>query len=679
MSLEKILKSFKAIARRTITTGLISSVFLLSCAKDSSSPISPDNPEPPQNRPPVITSSPPTQVNENNSYAYYVSAYDPDGDVMNYRMLEGPNWLSVVSNSLVGRAPEVSQNTNYSVKIRVSDLREGVGYVGGTDDQAWNLSVRNVSNTRVLPEAQLAQISNIDNNSITFSQPIEFSQNDIIVAGISNATPNGFLREVTSVSGNRKTIQTTQATFEQAVETNSFSFSEELSPQSPNSAEFIKGAGTNEIAESDDFKFNISLGNVILFDLDGNESTTEDQLIANGNISFNTRTNFYISIRNHTLDELSFRNSTDIESEVTLGSNIIGIAQRRQIKIAEYNFHPFVAGYIPTPVPIPVVILPKLGVYVGIDPTNVNPLSVRVKQDANSQTGLIYKDRNWSTTSDFSNDFDFSNPVVSRDLELKVFAGPSLEFMIYGIAGPFGSLSGRLRLNHNNNSWQLYGGYGASLGARMEVFKRGVSLQFREIINYERLLTQGERGGALDSLAIQLGPEGKDAYVSHIAWPDGSHGYSREGDTTLLEIKKMFPSYYGSESEALIEFPLFEIPGNADIFSAKLMVYGYGVSNFGDSPSIKLSKSRNFWSESSVTWNTRPPKTIIRSIEFVPEGENSWHEFDVTSDVRAWVSGEENYGFNLSVGVGDNEVSAKIYSGDNPDTQKRPILKIYYH
>ncbi|MEK6819204.1 MAG: DNRLRE domain-containing protein, partial [Nanoarchaeota archaeon] len=259
----------------------------------------------------------------------------------------------------------------------------------------------------------------------------------------------------------------------------------------------------------------------------------------------------------------------------------------------------------------------------------------------------------------------------------KVHAGPDLEFMLYGIAGPFGSLKGKLRLNHQNNSWEIYGGFGASLGVKMEVFKRGASLQFREIINYERLLAEGNPPPA-DSLIIQPGSEGKDAYVSHLAWSNGSHDYYGYGDTELLEILRDFPSTYGTEKEALIEFPLSGVPSNADISSAKLRVYGYAISNYiNQLATITLSKLTSSWNESNVKWNTRPSRTRIRNMDFVYEGATSWYEFDVTDAVRSWINGEANYGFGFS--TTENEVGGKIHSSDNSDATKRPMLKVYYH
>ncbi len=485
MSLENILRNIKTNVKKTLVAGMISSMFLFSCAKNDSGPTQPNNPPPQQNRAPIITSSPPTQVDENSYYRYYISASDSDGDGINYSLIQKPNWLSISGDAVFGTSPEVSQDQGSNVEIRASDGK------GGIAEQSWNLNVKNVYNVNVLPESQLNQISSINDNSITFSQPVNFSRSDIIVAGISNNTPYGFLREVTNVSVDRRTIQTSNATLEQAVKDGNFSYSGRLSP-SGSPVSILKGI--EQVSGADDFDFNLSLTNVVLFDLDGNPDTDYDQVLANGNISFNTSTTLDIGISNFTLNELVFKNSTNIKTDVSVGAGSIFV-RKSDVKIAEYPFSPFVAGYIPTPIPIPVIIMPQLGVYVGIDPTRLNPLSVRVEQDANSDVGLIYRNREWSTISDFSNNFEFSNPVVNRDLEIRVYAGPSLEFMLYGIAGPFGSVGGRLRLNYENNSWELYGGYGASLGMRMEVFKKGVSLQFRDIINREWLLASGAGGG----------------------------------------------------------------------------------------------------------------------------------------------------------------------------------------
>ena len=77
----------------------------------------------PANIPPVISSSPITQVNEGAAYLYQVVASDADGDTLAYSLSQSPSWLSInPSTGLIsGTAPSVTANTNYAVSVNVSD------------------------------------------------------------------------------------------------------------------------------------------------------------------------------------------------------------------------------------------------------------------------------------------------------------------------------------------------------------------------------------------------------------------------------------------------------------------------------------------------------------------------------------------------------------------------------
>lgn len=79
---------------------------------------------PPSNNAPVITSTPVLSVNENSAYAYDVDATDADGNVLTYSLdSSSPAWLSInsVTGLVTGTAPSVSANTNFNVKVQVSD------------------------------------------------------------------------------------------------------------------------------------------------------------------------------------------------------------------------------------------------------------------------------------------------------------------------------------------------------------------------------------------------------------------------------------------------------------------------------------------------------------------------------------------------------------------------------
>ena len=482
MRLEKILHGF---SKGITIAGLAASSLFFSCSENPVTNPAPTPSPVKQNKPPIILSLPPTSVIENQNYNYQVQASDADKDTLKYSLAKNPSWLSISNSGLIsGMAPEVAGNENHEVIVTVSDGKASV-------QQNYNLIVQNLFNTYVLSPIQTSELVNVDSTSLSFSQPMNFSQGDIVSSGISAITPNGFLLEVASVSSDKKIFQTSQATLEQVVKNASLSYSGKLLPSQVGSFSGLEGTIMSKISSGQGFDFNIELKDIVLFDYDHNPNTKGDQLLANGKISFNTNTIFNLNISNHQLNNLTFRNLTNMNSDISIGFNLLGFAQTYQIKVAEYKFQPFVAGYLPTPIPIPVIFVPKLGVYVGIDPAKLNPVSVRVQGNADLDAGFFYNGT-WTSSSTFSKEFTYSNPVVGGDLEFKVYAGPQLEIMLYGIAGPFASINGKLRVKVQDEGWEVYGGWGVSLGVKMEVLKRGGSIKFAQVINHEELLAKSQ-------------------------------------------------------------------------------------------------------------------------------------------------------------------------------------------
>jgi len=113
----------------------------------------------PQNRLPVITSTPVTQVNEGANYAYDVQATDADGDTLVYSLTTAPMWLSINSQTglITGTAPQVSADTQYNVVVSVSDGK-------GSVTQSYVLTVKNVvvppvNNPPVITSTPISQIN----------------------------------------------------------------------------------------------------------------------------------------------------------------------------------------------------------------------------------------------------------------------------------------------------------------------------------------------------------------------------------------------------------------------------------------------------------------------------------------------------------------------------------------
>jgi len=497
MDLKILLHKGQKCVRRALITGLASSLLFFSFCQE---PVEPE-PETEKNNSPVITSSPITQVDENQYYNYQVRAEDKDNDELSYSLTEKPGWLSISSSGLVsGTAPEVSQDQNYPVQVRVSDGED-------QDSQSYDLTVKDVppegpgEDTYVLPGSELGQISSVEEDRVVFSQSVDYSPGDIIVASISNNTPEGFLREVTSVSGDKRTIYTKQASLEQALREGSFEFQGTLSPSDVQS--MIGKQGVFKSFTPTGFDFNISLEDVIIYDHDGNESTLGDQVKLNGNISFDSDFVIKFEIDNYYLRNLTFKIILNEEASIKIERDIFTPRNipLNDLTIAEYYFHPFIAGYLGL---FPIIISPKLEVSVAGGGTIVE---TQVTQESTLAPGLVYESGLWRPIVEFSNSFYYSPLNIDEDLDITVAAGLKLNLFIYGVIGPFGMVSTSFRFESGHQTWQLYGGLDALLGVVMEIFSHRIAEYYNRVIDYEIIIDEGIFGEDTE-------PTGKIAFVS---------------------------------------------------------------------------------------------------------------------------------------------------------------------
>ena len=679
MGLENILKNFKT---KLITSAFLGSL-LIGCSGSQGNITQPQPPNPPkppkpqpQNHAPVWISNPVTQVDEQRSHSDQCQAVDSDGDNLTYSF-EVPSWLSVNPQTCLisGTAPEVLQNTNFSIRRKVSDGK------APSVEQTYILTVNNLFNTYLLTTGQTNNLLQVTSSNLVFSQPMNFALNDVIGAGISTLTPNGILREITSISSDKKTVYTSQASLEKILKKATLLFTKSLSPSDIQSVNGLQGVSPFTTANLSGFNFCVNLNNVVLYDRDGNQNTKSDQVIADGEICFNTDFSFNVDIDDFALKYLKFQNITKEVADITIGSNLIGIAVKKEVKITELKFNPFIIGYLPTPIPIPLVVTPKIGVYVGMDPTQVNPLGFRVRQEASLDARLVYNG-SWSKGADFTNSFDFSifNPTGNWDL--KVYAGPRLEMLLYDIAGPVAGANGKLRLNsQSGGDWKLYGGFEAYIGILMQLFSKTIAAHSEKVFDYEKLLAEkGTQPLPVKTDTIRLSPSsGKDAFVRLNVFPDGTKTYQGFNTPDLDVEKNYWSPPAGAEMETLIQPPSLTIPPNSDIVSAKLVLYGNGIFNItGSSARIDAKKVLTPWEESTVKWNSKPlyGETVSSSVVYDNLAKN--YEWDITSLVKSWFNGQiTNNGLALST-IDNPDGIARFNSREHSDASKRPMLIVTY-
>ena len=347
-------------------------------------------------------------------------------------------------------------------------------------------------NVYVLSSTETSQISSVTDNKIIFSNKVSYSTGDIIASGISDATPNGLLRKVTGISSDKKIVSTQQATLEEAVKNATIEYHGKLSPTG------VSSISKDEIYRSIQpltlhaFDFNIPIEDLVVLDVDGKTSTTYDQLILNGNVSFNSDFDIKIGIEDYSLKRFVFQNTTDEISEIKLTALASLEEIDKKINLWEYWFDP-VTIFTPTTPPIPIVIFPKLEVNANFS-GSISPIETSATQDATITAGINYENGQWNSIKTFSNDFGSSPPNLPKVSDFKFSFEQKLIGYLYGLAGPSAGIDEYLKIkpNETTKNWEFYGGLEVNLGVDMGVLSRIIPDYSATVINYEKLLNEGE-------------------------------------------------------------------------------------------------------------------------------------------------------------------------------------------
>jgi Tol biopolymer transport system component len=386
------------------------------------------------------------------------------------------------------------------------------------------------SYTKVLSEEEIKDISAVEKDKLIFSEPVSFSPGDIIVYGISDITPDGILRKVTKISPDKKIIYTENASLEETVKNADFEL--EISPPSGKFSLVTEKGISEEIHKSNSLNIKFNLENVVLLDIDGDKSTKEDQIVANGDFEFHSNSFVNCIIREHSLSELSFKNKSDVEYGLKISALNTFEDIDEEIKIAQYNFPSFVAGYIPG-TPVPIIIRPKLELFAGVN-GSISPIETSVTQKSSIKSGICYKNGKWDKEGDFSTSFKFSPPNTPEISDLKGYIKPKLNFFVYGIAGPYGELDGFLKINSGELSWELHGGLEANLGINAEFFSKNLENYYANILNYSKLLVKKEKKAAKEEIAKEgkVRKEGSEKIVYVSGTEESAEIYVMNSDGT---------------------------------------------------------------------------------------------------------------------------------------------------
>lgn len=133
----------------------------------------------------------------------------------------------------------------------------------------------------------------------------------------------------------------------------------------------------------------------------------------------------------------------------------------------------------------------------------------------------------------------------------------------------------------------------------------------------------------------------QDAYISEY-YPATNFGGS---DALFVGLYQGINDRYRS----LIQFDVSSIPASSSINSAKLRMYIYRNDVPAITKSVKVYRNLSSFSESTVTYNNRPPvSTAPDDVLNVTNEINTYLEWDITNLVKGWIDNTiVNYGVTV--------------------------------
>jgi len=333
------------------------------------------------------------------------------------------------------------------------------------------------------------------NYTITFSKNINSTKQikvgDILVSG----SGEGLLRRVKDVStvGDELKVQTESATLTDIIQQGTIEVNQPLTVSQIRSIDYhYAGIKLNEdnLKGPDQLQFSWDI-NTLLYDNDGNLSTTNDQIKLIGTFACDWKLALKIDVGfREGLKEVQF----GYESSENLDLQLVAGLQynfEKKITLATVNFVPVtvLVGAVP------VVFTPTLQIIVGVDGSANGSVTSRITQTMSFNAGAKYlKADGWKPFNTFNKTIGFQPPQLNVNASAGAYLKPEFSIKIYGIAGPYANLKlyGRIDANILQTPWwNLYGGITMDAGAKVDILDKFLlEFTFSDLIKYEQMLAQ---------------------------------------------------------------------------------------------------------------------------------------------------------------------------------------------
>lgn len=324
--------------------------------------------------------------------------------------------------------------------------------------------------TLIIDNATAQTIQSIDSTHIIFDGNTEQLQrlasgNIIVSAAMSNA-PSGFLRKISNIvkNGTLFTLLTTEAPLTEAFKNLHIDFT------TPTSS------------------FTIAPPDVILYDVDGNNGTTNDQVKVKVNSGLSPKFHIKVDITNFNLDYAKIDGNFEgtLSTSITAGGSIGSVSK-------EINIYSQPIGVFTIP-GTPIVIVASLRVSLGASGSINIEVVASDNKTSNINTFIEYQNGNWDKgfTRTMENQFTFSGLVGNANA--KVYIEPAIDFKLWGSNWAKGSIISQGYLKASGQilptpDCELKAGISAGAEANLKFFGwTFTAASYPDIFDYSKIL-----------------------------------------------------------------------------------------------------------------------------------------------------------------------------------------------
>jgi uncharacterized protein (TIGR02145 family) len=330
------------------------------------------------------------------------------------------------------------------------------------------------------PSSQIIQA--VDSVKVVFNgnttQLESLTVGNIIISGIAPNAPYGFLRKITNIqkTGTTYTFTTVEVPLEEAFEELHVDYTKTFSTS--DTARRVTGSS-----------FTIDLPNMVLYDGDGNNATTADQIKLNENVEITPSFRFAVDITRFKLQYAIVEGNyeTILDQSIVAGGSVGSMSKEVNV------FEKPLAAYPLPGLPF-LVVVPNLRVSLGATASINVSVAAAQKITSNINAYIEYKNSTWDKdyTQTMQTTHNFSG--INGNASIKVYVEPAIDFKLYNSNWAKGSISAQGYLKATGTllptpDCELKAGLSAGAEANLKFFGWGfTAASYPDIFDYSKVL-----------------------------------------------------------------------------------------------------------------------------------------------------------------------------------------------